>query len=346
MNNLTYGLGLVLILSLWACSASENNFDPCSSNNARDLVLTIEDEFTSPPSRVSVFFKLEDKNGLPIAGLSSSNFTVYEKGRNDSCPREISEFESRQIISNKSRVFAYQTLLILDLSASVTATSLEELKVAAANFVESVMPQNESASFTMGIYWFDGEDELHVLSQPTSNKTILQNSIAAIDANISDDPSTDLYGAVLKGVDIAEATLSTNAQNDILSAVSIMVFTDGTDQAGRYLKSDALNTIKNANSGIKFFSIGLGNEIDEPILQDIGTDGFAFAADQTQLEATFQTVADIIIAEANSYYLFEYCSPKRDGSGINELRIETTLDGLSGFVETEFNATGFVAGCQ
>lgn len=346
MTNLRFFMSFVCILVLFSCSKNKDVPNPCGIDLDNDLVLTIQNEYTTLPAKVSVFFKVDDKLGNPIPGLISSDFTIYEKGRNDACERKISSFEANATISSRKQIFAYNTVLVLDLSGSVTATSLEELKTAAQTFIEEIIPDDNDESYTMGIWWFDGSDQLHSLIPVTSNKEALKTAIENINANISNDPSTDLYGAVIKSVEQAEQLLTNAEQQDVISAISVVVFTDGTDQAGRYLKNNAYSAVNAASNGIKFFTIGLGGEIDEDVLNRVGTDGFVFASDQTQLEQTFQEVGQTISAEANSYYLFEYCSPKRDGSGRNKLRILANSNGNVGSVLTEFDATGFTGGCQ
>jgi uncharacterized protein YegL len=346
MNNLRILLAMTFAVGILSCSKNDKENDPCPRNSNEQFVLTIQEEFTTLPSKVSVFFKVDDKDGMPVAGLLGSHFTIYEKGRNDVCEREISPFESNADISSRKQIFSHHTVLVLDLSASVTSTSLVELKEAAKGFINEVMPAAADPSFRMGIWWFDGEDMLHELMPSTTNKTFLLGAIDGITSNMSDDPSTDLYGAVIKSAAKAEALLSAGESNNVISAVSVVIFTDGTDQAGRHLKADALNAVDKASKNIRFFSIGLGGEIDEDVLKKIGKHSFAFANNQTELNASFQKVAEIVSAEANSYYLFEYCSPKRDGSGVNDLRIEAEFEGKIGSVLTKFNATGFTGGCQ
>ena len=60
------------------------------------------------------------------------------------------------------------------------------------------MPEDETESVKMAIYWFDGEDQLHLLNELTPSTTELKASIEGIGQGISSDPSTDLYGAVIK----------------------------------------------------------------------------------------------------------------------------------------------------
>lgn len=308
------------------------------------LVLTIQDEYTTLPAKVSVFFKVETKDGDPVAGLGDANFTIFEKGKNNDTEKLISEDEAKRKISSRQQIFGYNTLLVLDLSGSVTNNYLMDLKEASKSFIDQVMPNEAENNIQMMIMWFDGDDDLHLLEDLSPNKTELKEAIDSIHEGMSNDNSTDLYGAVMRANLEVERLLQSTA--DINTAASIVIFTDGTDQAGRHNKQDAYDTVENADDVISFYTIGLGSEIDVDVLQQIGKDAFAFAAETEELVNTFEEIADKVNAEANSYYLFEYCSPKRDGSGESELRIEAKKDNLKGFVKTVFDATGFDGGCN
>ena len=358
-NLLLLFLGITLLIS---CGNSDDDvqFDPnlggdlglgsavddCLELGTNELVLSIQDEFTTLPGKVSVFFRVSDEFGNPVAGLTADQFTIYEQGRNDDCFNTISPSESQARISPNSQVFTNHTLLVLDLSNSVLSSSLAELKSASASFVDNVMPNPESESYKMAIYWFDGQDVLHELQPLTSSKTALTTAIEGIQENISEDPSTDLYGAVIKSTDIAGDLLIESRQNSTIGAASVVLFTDGTDQASRYREEDALEKVEQADSNISFFTIGLGAEIDSQILESIGKTFSVFAGNKEELETTFNQLSQKVSERANSFYLFEYCSPKRDGSGENNLAIQV-LDGTrQGAVQTRFDATGFTGGCQ
>lgn len=336
---------LLVVLAICSCKKDDNN-NNCPEFNNSGLVITSQTESTELPGLVSIFFKVDDSSGKPIASLTSTAFTVYEKGRNDECPRLISASESNSRISPKSQRFNFNTILVLDFSGSVINSSLSELKSAATSLVENVMPDTADSAYKMGIWWFDGENELHQLIGFTSDKDALNDAIDGLTGAMSTDPSTDLYGAVIKASDLAAGTLDTIVGQGVIGAASIVIFTDGTDQAARYTKTEALNKVNALDERITVFSIGLGSEIDQPTLKSIGTDGSIFADDKTELESKFIEVAGLVAAEANSYYLFEYCSPKRDGSGINDLIIEVTSSSKKGYLKTTFDATGFTSGCQ
>ena len=318
--------------------------DDCLGFDDNDLLLSIQTQKTELPAKVSILFKVSDAQGNPVSGLTANQFSIFEQGRNDDCFNSISSSESLARISPNSQLFINNTLLVLDLSNSVLQGSLTELKTAATSFVENVMPATTNDSFKMAIHWFDGENKLHLLNPLTSDKTELIAAIDGISNDISNDPSTDLYGAVIKATEEAEQIA--NANQNIIGATSVVLFTDGTDQASRFTEAQALNAVNNAQGNLSFFTIGLGAEIDQQILEAIGKTASVVAANKEELENTFNQISARVSEAANSFYLFEYCSPKRDGSGENNLVIQVTKGTQQGAVQTKFNATGFTGGCE
>ncbi len=299
------------------------------------------------PSKVSIFFKVTDNSGNPVGFLTEDNFVIFEQGLNDECHREIS-LESKRKISPDEQFFSHTTMLVLDLSGSVLENNLEPLRMAAIEFIDAIMPDMPDNSTAMGIWWFDGEDILHSLVPVTYSKSTLKLGILAIDQSISVDNSTDLYGAVIKAAEEAQNILDQQVDS-IISAVSVVIFTDGKDKANRYLTGDAINAVNSSSNDITFFTIGIGVEIDGQILSQLGRNGFASSADIGELALIFNNVASLVSAEANSYYLFEYCSPIRNGTS-NGLIIEANFsepgNSMFGNFQTTFDATGFTGGCD
>lgn len=318
--------------------------DECLGLGEGELVLSIQEQFTTLPGKVSILFKVSDTEGLPVAGLVADQFTIYEQGINDACFNTISTSESAARISSNSQVFNNNALLVLDLSNSVLSSSLVELKDASISFIDNVMPTSQEDSFKMAIYWFDGENELHLLNDLSSSKEELTNAINSITEDISNDPSTDLYGAVIKSTDKASELLAASTQGDKIGAASVVIFTDGTDQAARFTQASAQQKVDDADPNISFFTIGLGAEIDTQVLSDLGKTGSVFASNKEELETTFNDISIKVRERANSFYLFEYCSPKRGGE--NNLAISVKTGSRSGAVQTKFNAAGFTGGCE
>lgn len=336
-----------LLLTTQSCKDDDSQFADCWREPNKDqLKLTIlEGPTVTLPSKISVFFKVQDSNNNPVGYLTPENFVIYEKGLNDNCHRVISEFEAKRRISGREQVFNHTTLLVLDLSGSVLQSSLSNLQEAAIAFIEEIMPDTIDPSTQMGIWWFDGEDELHVLEPVTPDIFELKAAVNSITPNISSDNSTDFFGAVIKSANEAKSILAEFQDQDITSAASVVIFTDGRDRANRYLRTDAYNAVSTAPPGVTFFTLGVGSEINKIDLQTIGKNGYAEAATVTQLSAIFKQIASLVSNEANSYYLFEYCSPIRNGSK-NGLIIEAFEGNEVGYIQTEFDATGFTGGCQ
>lgn len=344
-------ISLLIINIFAACSSRDDDASgssgiECLNLGGQELDVTIQESFTTLPSKVSVFFKVNGNDGSPVTGLTPANFTIFEQGRNDDCFNEISSSEASAAISPNAQIFSNNTLLVLDLSNSVLSTSLQELKQASSNFITDVMPASPSESFKMAIYWFDGEDILHELQPLTTSVVSLQEAIEGIDENISNDPSTDLYGAVIKSSEIADDIIDDLEGQELFAAASVVIFTDGTDQAARFTVQEAVDAVNNTNENVSFFTIGLGSEIDEEILTTLGKTASTFASDPDELEMVFNEISNGVAGQANSFYLFEYCSPKRDGSGMSNLVIQVIDGNRDGVVQTMFDATGFTGGCQ
>ena len=306
------------------------------------LQLTIENQFTNLPSNVSVFFKVQDGAGLGKAGLNQSDFKIFENGS------LISAFEAARKIQPNEQILDYNIMLLLDLSGSILSSqNLAPLKSGAKSFIDEVVPTEGEASagaVKVEIWWFDGSQNIKQLQPITANTATLKNAIDNINPSISSDNSTNLYGAVIQSVGIATQRLNQSQDLDKFGSNSVVIFTDGTDQANRSTKGQALEAVSTADPSISFYTIGLGGEIDEQVLREVGKTSFVSAVNIGELLDKFQEIGDLINGKANSYYLLEYCSPKRSGN--NQLTIEVTQGNLRGSAKTIFDASDFNGSCN
>lgn len=316
----------------------------CGGNNddSPKLRVTIENQFVKLPSNVSVFFKVEDDAGNGVAGLSESDFIIYENGS------EISSFEATRKIQPNEQVFDYHITLLLDLSGSVLGSeNLASLKDAAKSFIDEVVPSEGAPSaqaVKMEIWWFDGSENIKQLQGQATDRATLKAAIESITPSMSSDNSTNLYGAVIQGINVASQKLAQTRKLEEIASSAVVIFTDGTDQANRKTKGQALEAVKKADSDIALYTIGLGGEIDESVLKSIGKTSFVSAANIGELLDRFREIGDLINGRANSYYLLEYCSPKRSGS--NQLTIEAVKGALKGHSNTFFDASDFNGSCN
>jgi len=336
-----------LCLGLTGCGDDDDDPAPtssCGCNSdpvieSKGLVFIYEKQTVQKPANVSILFKMETDEEVPVTDLAVADFRIYEDGE------LISLYESKQAFVPKPGTFVHNGVLLLDLSGSILGSeSLGSLKTAAKAFVTAVMPEKGSSSsgeMKLEIQWFDGAENLHSLISATDDPAVLIKGIDSITGTISSDISTNLYGAVIKGTDVVKNAVKNSSVT--VSAGSLVIFTDGKDQAGRKPKEDAVKAVTNADDNISVYSIGLGSEIDKEVLETLGRDGFVWADNIDDLYVKFEEIATAIRADVNSHYLFQYCSPKRKGQ--HELKIVAQHGEKSGSLTTCFCADGFEGGC-
>ncbi|MDC7999329.1 vWA domain-containing protein [Gilvibacter sediminis] len=349
----------ILLLSLMATSCCEL-FDDCpdteevTGENAEEFNVLIQDvkTFANSPAipansnTIDVYFKLNDINGNPVPNRSETFFEIFEKSSSQSEFNIISVNEADRRIDPNRADFRYFNTIVLDLSGSVIASAdgLNILKDATTNFVNSTYGDIGNENLFTSIIWFDGLDNINILQEFTNEQGLLLDQIESINADLPQDSSTNLNGAVVQSVNYLTSTLNSQPSSFILGG-SILFFTDGRDQANRVsasLAQSAASNVANGSRPVNVYTIGLGSEIDETFLTTIGSSGAFFADNISDLQAEFQRVAQRIEDEANSYYLMRYCSPKRDG--VNEVKIgvkgKASIGGIAGF-----NASSFVDNC-
>src|SRR5215468_7207110 len=79
-----------------------------------DLRLRLIDGAAHRPSNVAVYFTVDTSNGEPVPGLTAERFKIYEDGQ------PVSVLESKQTILNPEVAASQFTLLLVDMSGSVS----------------------------------------------------------------------------------------------------------------------------------------------------------------------------------------------------------------------------------
>lgn len=318
-------------------------FVACGNDNSgKKIEVELIEAKTELPAKVRLFYKVDLGEDNLFETLTPANFEIYEDGS------LISSLESQAQIQKESGEFLFSSILLLDLSGSVlNGTELPRVKSAAIDFVESVMPVTSDAHYgakEMAVYWFDGEEDIHELVSFSPNRNTIIDGINSITEDISADNSTNLNGAIIQGLAVVDARLAQSRLNpNISTAGSMVIFTDGTDQAGRVKTTEAQKAVNNASNEHSIFTIGLGAEIDEEVLKNFGRDGYELAENSFDLNTSFLSVAQKVESEANSYYVLEYCSPKRSGQHTIQLRVN--YEKMFGSFSTKFTAQDFTGGC-
>lgn len=282
------------------------------------------DASVQKPSNVAVYFTVDTRRGDPVPGLTAEQFRIYEDHR------LVSPFESKQTILNPEVAAKHYTLLLVDMSGSVTQSGqLPALQDAVARFTSRLSSYQETA-----VYAFDGRADLIPLRGFAPGSVTLANFAPQ-------DPSTNLNGAIVKGVEVLEKQIDRSPVP--LRFGTLVIFTDGTDHAHRVERHELFRVLGDVN--FEVFVIGVGAEIDEAELTKIGRSGVALSKNPGQVGEQFDHIAAKIEGYSKRFYLLSYCSPARAGEHL--MTIEPfTSDGATGALEYRFNADGFGPNCD
>ncbi len=315
---------------------------------------------TSQPGKVSAFFSVDTCTGKPVSALTAANFEIQEDGK------PVSPYESRRTIQPKGQRYQMDSLLLIDFSGSILrSNSWPTVRDAATKYVDTVLSRPGDGQ-RVALYTFDGRSSPQKVVAFSGDKNAVLAGLASLEEKQCSttaqcagnaeaktcaafrcvDDSTNLNGAIVRAIEELEAQ-SAGLKNVEFKDSSLIVFTDGTDQAARVSNNTVIT--RTAASNVHVFTVGLGTEVDATALQAYGKDGFYPATAPGELAQSFSRIAEKVAGLANRFYLLEYCSPKR--SGRHELKlvarwVDPSVGELVGSMTREFDAAGFESGCD
>lgn len=284
----------------------------CAVGCGGGLTVTRVNSAEDKPNNVWVFFTVKDGEE-PVGGLSAEDFEIYEDDK------LVSTFESQQKILNPEVAAVSYTLLLLDMSGSVTESGgAEPLVDAALKFSERV-----SKSQKVAVYAFDGAEKIHPIVRFSTAEGQVKSGIESLRSYKADDPSTNLHGAVVKGLETLKEGLDKDKKP--LKFGTLVVFTDGTDRASRVSDQEMREAMKQEEyAHYEMYAVGVGAEIEKASLDTIGEDGSELVEDEAKLGEAFDRIAARIEAHMRRFYLLSYCTPSRKGE--HRVRIVATAD--------------------
>ena len=294
------------------------------------LNVTLINSQQKKPNNVWVFFTVDRGKKDPVGGLSADDFKIYEDGD------EISKFESKQTIQNPEVAAVMYTLLLVDMSGSITESGQADALVEAAKSFSDRVGKTQK----VGVYAFDGEAKLHSVVPFTEAQGQVQGGLEGLRKYKAKDPSTNLNGAVVEA--LRELKSSLDKEKKPLKFGTLVLFTDGTDRAARVSRDDMKKEVADDKyKDYEKFAIGVGAEITKAHLEDVGTDGTELASDQNKVKEAFDKMAAKIEAHTKRFYLLSYCTPARKGEHEVTVEARTKNPDGSGAVKYKFNADGF-----
>lgn len=294
------------------------------------LRVNLVDSAYQRPSNVAVYFTVDDFGGAPLPGLEADDFRIYEDGH------LVSEAESQQTIVNPEVAAEHYTLVLVDMSGSVSESDQVPLIESATQNLTAQLGEHQR----VGIYAFDGSEEIHRITPFTQSAGAVSAGAGRLTSFRPRDPSTNLHGAVVAAIEELDRELE--RARAPLRFGTIVVFTDGSDRAARVTQRQMGEAID--GSPYDIFAIGVGDEIEESVLSYVGREGYVMVEDEGAISAAFQRIGDRILAMTQRYYLLSYCSPAR--AGTHTVTVEAVTEQGTGSVTYEFDAEGFGPNCN
>jgi hypothetical protein len=298
------------------------------------LTVTRINSAEEKPNNVWVFFTVEDGEE-PVAGLTADDFEIYED------EKLVSKYESKQTIINPEVAAVMYTLLLLDMSGSVTESGeADRLVDSAVQFTDKV----EQSQQKVAVYVFDGGEDIRSVVPFTESTASVEGGLEGLRTYKARDPSTNLNGAVVQGLAVLREDLDKDKRP--LKFGTLVVFSDGTDRAARVTNEEVQDALSHEDYvDFEVYAIGVGAELEEKALSEIGRDGTEMASDSEKMDEAFTKVADRIDQQSKRFYLLSYCTPSRAGD--HTVRIEAIKKNEkgkkenSGSLEYAFNAEKF-----
>jgi hypothetical protein len=286
------------------------------------------------PNNVWVFFTVMDGEE-PIAGLEAEDFEIFEDDK------LVSKFESKQTIQNPDVAAVMYTLLLLDMSGSITESGEADRLVDAAQMFSERVGKTQK----VGVYAFDGAEDIYSVVRFTEEPGSIEGGLDGLRTYKSKDPSTNLNGAIVQGLEVLDKALEKDKRP--LKFGTLVVFSDGSDRAARVSKEEMLESVADEKyADYELYAIGVGAEIEEAELQEIGRNGTELAEDDEKVREAFERVAARIEAHSKRFYLLSYCTPARKGQHMVRIDALANRDKNGkarsrGSLEYDFDADGF-----
>ncbi len=303
----------VLAIIFGGCDKDDDNAGPYYT------MVKLSDLELELPHQINILFQVTDKNNIGVANLTSDNFQVKEDGLKVGSEGQITITPRNQV------AITLKTILLIDISLSVEGV-FDDIKTAAKELITQ-MPDYQQVELQV---FSTNPSVVQVL---TSDKDLLKTAIDNLKIGTS---STNLYGVLVNAgnTDIWETEYSTDA----IREGNLICFTDGNHTTGNeFTKEQAITALL----GKKVYMLGLGNELDQNIMRQLGE--FHHAADVTKLKDVFINIQENIENTANSYYWLYYQSPKRGDFDYN-LQLEiigNSNTSPTGYFSDTFNAKYF-----
>jgi len=289
---------------------------------------------SAKPGNVATLVAVTEKD-KPVSGLPPSAFKVSENDQN------IDPETAKLQLLEPARYAAFHTVLLVDVSQAKDPAARKSLAKAAGAFVRRVR-----LGQPVTVVAYDGSDKVRVVGDYTAEpKATAPEQVDGLVNQTSSDPSRNLRGAVVQGLEILDRHLASSPLPVRLGTLA--VFARGPDLAGRTPEATFKDELSSRTE--KFVYIGVTGELADNVAKRLGESGQILAQSADTLPIAFEDAGALVDSLLDQYYLISYCSPARAGK--RTLKVAVSVPLPEGKDETDsfsvaFDASGFTAGCD
>ncbi len=319
MIRILKALTFITIIGFLFVSCAKDNNDTPNQPGYKIVEYGEVSQNTQKPCFINIMFQVTDMQGNGVSSLTTEDFEVLENGD------PVSPTESAMQIRKQGVIpYTLKTVLLIDNSYSV-GEKLSEIKNAAKSLVLKKLENQEIA-----LYVFSENPVL--IKDFTTNTSELVQAIENIELGYA---TTNLYGSVAEAATMWEDYYNT----DGIQQGFLVAFTDGSDTQGSSTLEEALA----ARGTKKTYMVGLGDEIEPDVLDQLGNAGSYSIDNVSELADRFEEIQDEMAEFSSSFYWMNYMTPKR-GDNEHTLRLyinENSNTGEDSYLEGTFNSKGF-----
>jgi hypothetical protein len=285
------------------------------------------------PSNVATMVTVT-QHRQPVSSLGPAAFRLSENGQ---------ALDSQMVglkLIDPTRVAAFHTVLLLDLSHTATNEDRQQLGEAVGYFIRGVR-----AKQSVTVLGFDGSPKTRLIGEFPVDRA--GGGSSGIDKQLPAklDPSRDLRGAVVQALDLLDRRLEKSARPVQLG--TLVVFSRGPDVAGRVTVPEFEARLRRSHHRMVLVNV-VGDRTDDQSTA-LAEDGQIQATAAESLPIAFEQAASTVDRLLGHYYVVSYCSPARGGSNRLRVAVQVVNDDLQVVTDefdTNFNASGFTGGCD
>ncbi|RNF25974.1 von Willebrand factor type A [Trypanosoma conorhini] len=306
-------------------------------------MLSSVSQVATVPANYLSLVRVTDCYGFPVQGLLAENISVRLNGDSIDDPPLSFAVDNVRRAANLGGVVRITTLMIQQ-NSHVVSEYEDDLKEHLRAFLVNLTEAGERGNY-IALVVFDGSASPVTVQPHTTDLELLQKAVDALPLTMPDPLPTNLYGAVVYGLEASYQMQSTFNES---TYTTLVLFSDGFDTAARITKAEAIRKAQYfAAKNVTTLALGISNRSDLLFLRKIATSGYFNAFSMDSLADAFgRLTRQILTLRRNVYYVL-LCVPNRK----NHVSVEVSLSPSEAFANVHplqftVDTSGFTGGCN